>query len=152
MHVPQATKSQPSVVRIPDDEMTFTCTASGGPGGQNVNKRHTRVRLSFDVLQSSSLNLEQKTQILRHPKLQHLVHGDGIISIVTQSHRTQGQNKAAAVEQLHALLHEALKPTKERIPGGRPPGLKFPPSEHRKRQQRRAEAAERDRLRDGDSY
>ena len=49
--------------------------------------------------------------------------------------------EAAAVEQLHTLLAEVLKPEKERIPGGRPPGLQFPPSEHGKRQERRAEAA-----------
>jgi ribosome-associated protein len=148
MHVLNSAKPQSGAIRIPQEEMTFSYSNSGGPGGQNVNKRQTKVRLSFDVLQSASLTLEQKTQVLRHPKLTHLVHGDGVISIASQVHKTQGQNKAAAVEQLHALIGEALHQGKERIPGGRPPGLKFPPSEHRKRQERRAEAAERRQLKD----
>lgn len=150
MHVLQAHKPQSSSIRIPSDELSFSCSNSGGPGGQNVNKRQTKVRVSFDVLASPSLTLEQKTQVLRHPKLSHLVHGDGVISIATQIHKTQGQNKAAAVEQLHALINEALQPTKERIPGGRPPGLNFPPSEHRRRQERREQDALRRRMKEGE--
>lgn len=141
MHNLQGATPRAAAIRIPECELKFTCSNSGGPGGQNVNKRQTKVRLSFDVMESPSLSLEQKTQILRHPKMSHLVHGDGIISIATQVHKTQGQNKAAAIEQLHTLLAEVLQPAKERIPGGRPPGLQFPPSEHRKRQERRAEDA-----------
>src|SRR3972149_1265393 len=34
---------------IPEGELTFTASRSGGPGGQNVNKGNTRVTLAFDV-------------------------------------------------------------------------------------------------------
>ena len=119
--------------------MTFTFSCSGGPGGQNVNKRETKARLSFDVLQSDALTLDQKGVILRDPRMKHLLHGDGVISIACQIHKTQGQNRLEAVKMLHELLKAIFKPQTERIPGGKPPNLGYPPSEHRRRQERRQE-------------
>ena len=126
-------------VKIPEREMSFAFSCSGGPGGQNVNKRETKVRLSFDVLKSETLSLQQKGQILRSPLLKHLIHSDGVISIACQIHKTQGQNRQESIKMLHELLSEVLAPQKERIPGGKPPNLGYPPSEHRIRQERRAE-------------
>ena len=34
---------------IPDEEVTFATSRSGGPGGQNVNKLETRVTIALDV-------------------------------------------------------------------------------------------------------
>lgn len=135
------TPQQPAAIEIPERELTFSFSCSGGPGGQNVNKRETKVRLSFDVMDSKVLTFDQKTALLRHPSMSHLVHGDGIISITSQVHKTQGSNKAETIERLHALLESVFAPVKERVPGGRPPGLNFPASEHRKRQERREEQA-----------
>ena len=35
-------------VEIPDDELTFTASRSGGPGGQHVNKTESKVTVRFD--------------------------------------------------------------------------------------------------------
>ncbi|HSG38190.1 MAG TPA: peptide chain release factor-like protein, partial [Thermoanaerobaculia bacterium] len=40
---------------IPDEEVVFATSRSGGPGGQNVNKLETRVTLRFDLAASGSL-------------------------------------------------------------------------------------------------
>lgn len=136
-----ATSKDVTPLKIPEREISFTFSCSGGKGGQNVNKRATKVRLAFDVLNSDALTLEQKTAVLRHPSLSHLVKGDGVINICCQVHRTQLENREAALKLLNKIIQEALSPKKERIPGGRPPHLKYEPSEHRKRQARRQELA-----------
>src|SRR5436190_5211727 len=43
-------------LEIPDEEIAFTASRSGGPGGQNVNKVSTRVTLLFDVDHSAVLD------------------------------------------------------------------------------------------------
>ena len=42
-------------LEIPDDELTFTASRSGGPGGQHVNKTSSKVTLRFDVSHSPRL-------------------------------------------------------------------------------------------------
>ena len=39
--------------RIPDSELEFEFSRSGGPGGQNVNRVETRVTLRFEIADSS---------------------------------------------------------------------------------------------------
>ena len=41
-------------IEIPDDELTFTASRSGGPGGQHVNKTASKVTLRFDVAHAPS--------------------------------------------------------------------------------------------------
>ena len=50
-------------LEIPDHEVLFTVSRSGGPGGQNVNKVSTRVTLRFDVEASEVLTAEQRRLI-----------------------------------------------------------------------------------------
>jgi ribosome-associated protein len=112
---------------IPDTELVFSFSRSGGPGGQNVNKRNTKARLLFDVTQSVVLTDMQKQRILSYPRLAHLIIADGVIAIVTQIHSTQLQNKETAWEQLHMLIREALVPVKRRV-RVRPPRHKKNPN------------------------
>ena len=51
-------------LRIPESEVSFTFSRSGGPGGQNVNKVSTRVELRFDIGSSRSLDAAQKSILL----------------------------------------------------------------------------------------
>src|SRR6185369_9149608 len=41
-------------VALPEEELSFVTSRSGGPGGQNVNKLETRVTLRFDLAASPS--------------------------------------------------------------------------------------------------
>ena len=53
-------------IHIDEDELTFRASRSAGPGGQNVNKVNTRIKLLFDVTGSSSLSDRQKQKINRY--------------------------------------------------------------------------------------
>ena len=109
-----------SRLSIPDKEISFTFSRSGGPGGQNVNKLNTRATLLFDVACSPSLSDAQRERIL--DRLATRVSRVGIMRLVSQRHRTQKANREAAAERFAELLREALvleRPRrKTRVPAG----------------------------------
>ena len=92
---------------IPDEEVSFTTSRSGGPGGQNVNKLETRVTLRFDLAGSSSLTEEQKARL--RERLATRITRDGVLQVTSQKHRSQGANREAAVERFAELLRENLR-------------------------------------------
>ena len=94
-------------VAIPDEEVTFATSRSGGPGGQNVNKLETRVTLRFDLAASGSLTEEQKARLLE--RLATRITRAGILHISAQKHRTQGANRDAALERFAELVRDALR-------------------------------------------
>ena len=94
--------------RIDEDELSFTFTRSGGPGGQNVNKVNTRATLWFDVEGSRSLGDSEKAVIRK--RLTGRISKDGRLHIVSMRHRTQAANRFAALERFYTLLAEALRP------------------------------------------
>jgi len=95
-------------VEIPASELSFRFSRSSGPGGQNVNKRDTKVELLFDVASSPSLGPRQRERILR--KLASRIDEDGVLHLVSSEQRTQGRNREVAIERLTAMLADALKP------------------------------------------
>ncbi|HSF40522.1 MAG TPA: alternative ribosome rescue aminoacyl-tRNA hydrolase ArfB [Thermoanaerobaculia bacterium] len=94
-------------VAIPDEEVTFATSRSGGPGGQNVNKLETRVTLRFDLAASGSLTEEQKARLLE--RLATRITRAGILHVSAQKHRTQGANRDAALERFAELVRDALR-------------------------------------------
>lgn len=101
---------------IPDEEVSFVTSRSGGPGGQNVNKLETRVTLRFDLAASPTLTEEQKGRL--RERLATRITRAGILHVTSQKHRTQAENREAAVARFAELLREGLheeaprKPTK----------------------------------------
>ena len=91
---------------IPDEEISFTTSRSGGPGGQNVNKLETRVTVRFDVGGSAALSEEQKARL--RERLATRITKDGVLQVTSQRHRSQVANKEAAVERFAELVGEAL--------------------------------------------
>ncbi|HEX6862240.1 MAG TPA: alternative ribosome rescue aminoacyl-tRNA hydrolase ArfB, partial [Thermoanaerobaculia bacterium] len=91
---------------IPDEEVTFATSRSGGPGGQNVNKLETRVTLRFDVAASPTLTEEQKARL--RERLATRITRAGILHVSAQKHRTQGANRDAALARFAELVREAL--------------------------------------------
>ena len=85
---------------------------SSGPGGQNVNKVATAVRLTYDVRRASGVPDDVKERLLR------LAGGrasaDGVVRIVARRFRTQAANRKDAWERLAVLVRRALVPPKVR--------------------------------------
>ncbi|HEJ83365.1 MAG TPA: aminoacyl-tRNA hydrolase [Desulfobacteraceae bacterium] len=105
---------------LPEDEIRFTFSRSGGPGGQNVNKLSTRATLWFDVAGSPTLTESQKDKILQ--RLGNRISKDGVLQVVSMQFRTQKGNREDALRRFASLLAVALieKPRrkKTRIPRG----------------------------------
>jgi ribosome-associated protein len=100
-------------LHIPENELSFTASRSGGPGGQNVNKVSSRVTLSFDVAQSSALSEDQKRTVMN--KLATRMSKDGVLRVVSQRTRSQDMNRTDAIERFSELLRTALTPKATRV-------------------------------------
>lgn len=98
-------------------EFVFNATRSSGPGGQHVNKVSTRVELRFDIPASQLLLEEEKKTIA--DKLASRINKDGILILVSQSERSQYDNKTKVVEKFYTLLEKSLTPVKKRKPTSR---------------------------------
>lgn len=93
-------------------EFIFSASRSSGPGGQNVNKVNSRVELRFNVADSEILTEKEKSVLQR--KLSSQITSSGFIIIVSQSERTQLQNKQECIEKFYSLLEKSLKKEKRR--------------------------------------
>jgi ribosome-associated protein len=101
-------------LQIPDSELQFSASRSGGPGGQNVNKVNSKVTIEFDVAKSPSLTDEQRARILE--KLRTRINSDGVLQVTSQVYRTQSANRDAAVARMTELLRGAFIEKKKRKP------------------------------------
>jgi len=80
--IPKFEKVDESEIEIPQDELDISFTRSGGPGGQNVNKRETAVRI---------------------------VHKPTKLSAHVDTERSQAQNKEKALQIIKAKIYKALE-------------------------------------------
>jgi ribosome-associated protein len=94
-------------VSLSPEELEFSVSRSSGPGGQHANKTSTRVTLSFDV--TASPNLTEKQRELIFSRLGSRVSKEGVLSVSAQRHRSQTQNREAALQRLVELLSDALE-------------------------------------------
>lgn len=95
-----------------DTEFTLSATRSSGPGGQNVNKVSSKIELRFNLYASTLLTEEEKKIIAQ--KLVNRINNEGELIIVSQSERSQLQNKEMVIDRFYMLLEESLKPIKKR--------------------------------------
>ena len=86
---------------------------ASGPGGQNVNKVATAVKLRFHV-KDSSLPSDVKERLIALAGRR--VTADGVLLIDSREHRTQAQNREAARTRFVALLQAAARRPKRRRP------------------------------------
>jgi ribosome-associated protein len=87
---------------------------ASGPGGQNVNKVSTAVRLRFDVADSKVLPEEVKRRLARQAASK--MTAGGVLVIEAQSHRTQDRNRKEAIRRLMVLIQRAQQKPRLRRP------------------------------------
>ncbi|HET7024149.1 MAG TPA: alternative ribosome rescue aminoacyl-tRNA hydrolase ArfB [Gemmatimonadales bacterium] len=112
MHSPTDAIIVTARVRVPRSELEFRATHAGGPGGQHVNTSSSRVELRWDVPASQALTIEERERLLR--KLGRRVDSSGTLRIVSDSRRSQLQNREAAVSRFQEIVAAALAVPKPR--------------------------------------
>jgi ribosome-associated protein len=127
-----------SRLSIPADELSFSASRAGGPGGQHVNKVSTQVTLRFDLDGSPSLSEAQKRRI--RSALATRITREGILRVVCGRRRSQAANRVEATERFAELLRVALRPRKRRV-ATRVPGAQKRRRLEQKRQRSRLKRA-----------
>jgi ribosome-associated protein len=95
---------------IPESELSWTFTPSGGPGGQHANRSSTRAELRWDVANSESLDPNARALLLE--RLEGV--RNGVVTIVADGTRSQWRNRQDARSRLHRRVEEALQPRRRR--------------------------------------
>ncbi|WP_169566822.1 alternative ribosome rescue aminoacyl-tRNA hydrolase ArfB [Sneathiella limimaris] len=101
-------------ITIPDQELEENFVKSSGPGGQNVNKVATSVQLRFDAKNSPSIPPYVFARLRNVAS--HLMTKEGVIVIISDTHRLQSRNREDARARLAALIAKASERPKKRIP------------------------------------
>jgi len=86
---------------------------SSGPGGQNVNKVESGVRLRFNIAESQKLTEGQKSVLFG--RLGSRLTESGELLVQSTESRSQYDNTQNALERLNKIINDALKPIKKRV-------------------------------------
>jgi ribosome-associated protein len=99
-------------VMVPDEALRFSFVQSGGPGGQNVNKRATKAELRIRL---ADLPLEPDAiERLAESAGRRLTEG-GELLITSEEHRSQARNRAECLDRLRELVVRAqVRPRRRR--------------------------------------
>jgi ribosome-associated protein len=126
----------PGGFTIPAEALSEQFVRASGPGGQNVNKVSSAVRLAFD-----SRVLAEAARLRLKRLAGRRMGADGVLVIAAQRHRTLEANRRDAAERLAALVDEALIPPTPRTP------TRTPRAEKRRRLEAKRRRAATKRLR-----
>ena len=127
-------------IRIPLSEFSFSYMRSSGPGGQNVNKVSTKVRLRWGLLESPSLPETVKKRF--RTKHARRITAQGEILVTSQRTRNRSQNVEDCLEKLREMLAVAAV-----VPKLRKKTKPSRASREKRLQQKREQAAKKQRRR-----
>lgn len=99
-------------IKIDEKEIHQQFIRASGPGGQNVNKVATAVKLRFDVAHSPSLPEDVRDRLTRLAGKR--MTREGCLVIDAGRFRTQEQNRRDAVARLVGLIRLAVQKPKIR--------------------------------------
>ncbi len=87
---------------VPDSELEWRFTSSGGPGGQHANKAATRVEVVWNIAGSAVVGDRQRERLIGRLGTTARASAD--------DHRSQYRNRTEAIDRLGAQLRAALAP------------------------------------------
>ena len=93
-------------------ELSFKAIRSSGAGGQHVNKTSSKIELTFDLENSSSLTDEEKA--LFKTKLSSKLTNENQLILFCEETRSQHKNKELAIKRFLELVKQNLKKPKKR--------------------------------------
>jgi len=99
-------------LRIPHRELRFSFVASGGPGGQNVNKRSTKAVLRWNLMGSPSLSEDVRRRFLSRYRTR--VTRSGVVVMSSDQHRDQTMNRNECLYKLADMLRSVESPPRIR--------------------------------------
>ena len=101
-------------VSIPLAEFDFEYIRSSGPGGQNVNKTSTKVRLRWNVVDTPSIDEGLLQRIQQNYRSR--ITGEGEFLVTSQRTRDRETNRADCLEKLAEMIRQVATPPKKRRP------------------------------------
>ncbi len=117
---------------LEDNELRFDFIRASGPGGQNVNKVASAIKLYFDVRQSPSLPDVVKERLAKLAGKR--MTESGVLVIDARRYRTQEGNRLDATQRLVALIQKALEeptPRKKTRPNAAARAARLAEKKHR---------------------